>query len=82
VTGASVDTSFPLGLPSPSAPKGREQSVFCLKEVGLCQVHPSPETSTTISWLPDQDGEGRGWGILSGAEAGHDRPLYLKPLPP
>lgn len=82
--GASVGTSFPLGLTLPSAPEGRERFVFCLKDVVLCQVQPSPETSATISWLPDQDGEGREWwwwGIHSGMGGWRDRPPRLKPLP-
>lgn len=81
MTGASVGTSFPLGL---TAPEGRERFVFCLKDVGLCQVQPR---DITIRWLPDQDGEGRGWGIHSGTrvEVGgdwRDHPLRPKLLPP
>lgn len=79
MTRASVGTSFPLGLTSLSAPEGREW--FVLKDMGLCQVQPSPETTTTISWLPGQDGEGQEWGIHSGTGGWRDRTLRLKPLP-
>lgn len=70
VTWASVGTSFPLGLTLPPAPEGRKRFVFCLKDMGLCQVQPSPKTLATISQLPDQNGEGREWGIHSGKGAG------------
>lgn len=62
MTWASVGTSFPLGLAIPPAPEGREWFVFCMKDVGLCKVQPSPETWTTICWLNGQDNEGREWG--------------------
>lgn len=81
MTRASVGTSFPLGLTLPQAPEGRERFVFSLKDMGLCQVQPSPETSTAISWLPGLDWEGREWGIHSGMGGWRGRPLRLKILP-
>lgn len=65
MTRASAGTSFPLGLTLHSAPEGRKQFVFCLKDMGLSQVQPSPENSAAISQLPDQNGEGGEWGIHS-----------------
>lgn len=72
MTQASVGTSFPLGLTLPSAPEGRERFVFCSRDAVLCQVQPSPDTSTTISWLPDQQwgGQRLGGGVHSGTGAG------------
>lgn len=80
VTWASVGTSFPLGLTLPPAPEGRKWFVFCLKDMGLCQVQPCPETLTTIIQLPDQNREGREWGICSGTGGWCDCLLRLKPL--